>query len=81
MLRQPLILLFCYLLNMNLIKPRKFCNAKECELITQLRDKNPCIDNLANAGHTFQVVFIFPHTNGHDLIVRLKIYPLFVLQY
>ena len=41
-----------------------------------MRDKNPCIDNLVNSGHTFQVVFISSHTNGDDLTVGLKVSPL-----
>ena len=51
-------------------------DAKKEEIITQLRDKNPCIDNLVNSGHTFQVVFISSHTNGDDLTVGLKVSPL-----
>ena len=50
--------------------------AKKQELLSQLRDKNPCIDTLVNGGHTFQIVYINSHANSEDLIVGLKVSPL-----
>ena len=51
-------------------------DAKKQELTTQLRDKNPCIDSLVSAGHTFQIVFISNNSNSDELTLGIKVSPL-----
>ena len=51
-------------------------DAKKQNLTNQLRDKNPCIDTLVNAGHTFQIVYINSNSNSEDLVIGLKVSPL-----
>ena len=50
--------------------------SKKHELITQVKEKNPCINDLVIAGHTCQVVFINKQSNSSDVNVGLKVSPL-----
>ena len=52
-------------------------DAKKQLLISQIKDKNPCIKTLISAGHTFEIVFISSHSNHYnDISIGLKVSPL-----